>query len=60
MLGEHSVFLPGLWNTMTWDEISAAFCNRLEDGGHLNVRLQGKEMPWPKRPTYFLDKTAEM
>lgn len=58
MLGEHSVFLPGLWNPMTWDEVAAAFCRRREAGDRLNVNLRGKEAPWPKWPTYFLDRPA--
>jgi hypothetical protein len=58
MLGEYSVFLPGLWNPLTWDEIAAAFCRRRGVGGRLNLTLRGKEMPWPKRPMYFLDRPA--
>ena len=58
MLGEYSVFLPGLWRAMTWDEVAAAFSRRRETGDRLNLTLQGKEMPWPKRPTYFIDSPA--
>jgi hypothetical protein len=58
MLGEYSVFLPGLFNTRTWDETSAAFSSRRGKDDRLNVTLRGKEMPWPKWPTYFLDPPA--
>ena len=60
MLGEHSVFLPGLWNPLTWDELAAAFCRRREAGDRLNLTLRGKEVPWPKQPIYLLDRPAEV
>ena len=58
MLGEYSVFLPGLWHPLTLEEITAAFCRRREVADRLNLALRGKEVPWPKRPMYFLDKSA--
>jgi hypothetical protein len=57
-LGEYSVFVPGLWNSLTWEGIAVAFCRRCEAGDRLNLALRGKEVPWPKRPTYFLDRPA--
>ena len=55
IIGEYSVFLPGLCQPMTWDETAAAFCRRREADDRLSVTLHGKEVPWPKEPTYFLD-----
>lgn len=55
MLGEYSVFLPGLRSPMTWDDVAAAFCRRRQSGDRLNVNLRGKEVPWPRSPTYLLD-----
>jgi hypothetical protein len=60
MLGDYSVFLPGLWNPLTWDELAAAFCHRREAGDRLNLTLRGKEVPWPKQPIYLLDRPAEV
>jgi hypothetical protein len=56
MVGEYGTFLPGVWNPLTWEELAAAFCQRREDGDRLNVTLRGKEVPWPKRPMYLLDR----
>lgn len=58
-IGEYSVFLPGLWNPLTWDELAAAFCHRREAEDRLNLTLSGKEVPWPTRPMYLLDRPAE-
>jgi hypothetical protein len=63
-MGEYSVFLPGLWDLRTpelweqrtWDEVAAAFSHRREAGDRLNVNLRGKEVPWPRWPTYLLDR----
>lgn len=56
MFGEYGVFLPALTNPTTWDEVAAAFCHRRAAGDRLNVNLRGKEVPWPKWPTYFFDR----
>ncbi|MGI5284882.1 hypothetical protein ACQEVF_16295 [Nonomuraea polychroma] len=55
VLGEHTVFLPGLFRPMTCDELVEAFAGQRTEGDQLNVSLDGKEVPWPKRATYFLD-----
>lgn len=59
MLGEHTVFLPSLFHPMTCEELVQAFARRREPGDVLSAQLAGKEVPWPKRPTYFLDRPAE-
>lgn len=55
VMGEHTVFLPSLFRPMTCDELVEAFASRCTDGDRLNVSLDGKEVPWPKQATYFLD-----
>ena len=60
MLGEYMVFLPGLRDPLTWDELVAALCRRREVGDRLNLALSGKEVPWPTRPMYLLDWPAEV
>lgn len=54
-IGEYSVFLPGWPRPKTWDETSATFGRECEADGRLNLELKGKEVPWPKKPMYFLD-----
>lgn len=60
VLGQYSVFLPGVWNPLTWDELAEALCRRREVGDRLNLTLSGKEVPWPTRPMYLLDRLAEV
>jgi hypothetical protein len=55
MLGEHMVFLPGLFRPMTCEELAEAFASKREEGDRLTASLGGKEVPWPRWPTYFLD-----
>ena len=59
VLGVQTVFLPSIFNPMTWDELAEAFSRHRSLGDQLNVRLGGKEMPWPRWPTYFLDRPTE-
>jgi HNH endonuclease len=54
-IGEYSVFLPDWHRPMTWGETSEAFCRMSDAGGSLSLSLQGKEIPWPRSPVYFLD-----
>lgn len=54
-LGEHMVFLPGIFNPKTCDELAEAFASKREGGDRLTVHLDGKMVPWPRWPTYFLD-----
>lgn len=56
MLGEHTVFLPGIFRPLSCEQLAEAFANRREADGNLRVNLNGKEMPWPRWPTYFLDR----
>ena len=54
-IGEYSVFLPSWSRPKTWNETAEAFGRECEADGRLNLALKGKEVPWPKAPTYFLD-----
>jgi hypothetical protein len=54
VLGEHTVFLPSLFRPITCDKLVEAFARRVE-GDRLTVSLDGKEVPWPKCATYFMD-----
>jgi hypothetical protein len=56
LMGEHGVFLPAMFNSTTMHELSEAFARRCGDDGRLNVTYSGKEVPWPSRATYFLDR----
>ncbi|WP_326663476.1 hypothetical protein [Streptomyces canus] len=55
VMGEHTVFLPSLFQPMTCGELAEAFASQRTDGDQLSVNLDGKEIPWPKRAMYFLD-----
>lgn len=55
MMGEHTVFLPGVFNTKTFDDLVEVLARRTEADGRLAVQISGKEIPWPNRATYFLD-----
>lgn len=59
MLGEHTVFLPGIFRPLTSEQLAEVFASRRDADNKLNVNLNGKEMPWPQWPTYFLDRPAE-
>jgi hypothetical protein len=59
MLGEHTVFLPGIFRPLTCEQLAEVFASRRDADDKLNVNLNGKEMPWPQWPTYFLDRPAE-
>lgn len=54
-IGEFSIFLPGWPRPRTWDRIGAEFLGKSDADGRLTCTLSGKEVPWPKRPMYFLD-----
>jgi hypothetical protein len=55
MIGEYSVFLPGVWQPRDWASVAAPFRSRCADDDRLNVRLHGKEVPSPRWPMYLLD-----
>ncbi|PZF93153.1 hypothetical protein [Micromonospora deserti] len=55
-MGENTVFLPGLWRSLTWDELVQAFSRHRTKDNHLSLNLNGKEVPWPSWPTYLFDK----
>lgn len=52
---EQTVFLPGLERALTWEGLAEAFRRHRKSDGQLSVNLNGKEVPWPMRPRYFLD-----
>jgi hypothetical protein len=54
-LGEFTVFLPGLGQDGSWEEVARSYARRTDSGGRLGVRLHGKAVPWPTSPAYFLD-----
>lgn len=56
VMGEHTVFLPGLFRTQAFEEINGALASLRGEGGRVSVNFNGKELPWPARPTYFLDR----
>jgi hypothetical protein len=56
MLGEHTVFLPGLLRPMTCEELVETFGRRREAGDQLSVHLDGQEVPWPRWPKYVWDR----
>jgi len=59
-MGPHVVFLPGLWdNPLSCDELAQALkrCTGLD--GQLNVPITGKEVDWPRQPTYQFDKVLK-
>jgi hypothetical protein len=58
MMGEHMVFLPGLVRPRTLEELAEAFGSHRDTGNSITVTLDGKEVPWPRWPTYLLDRPA--
>lgn len=59
-LGEHTMILPSIFRPTTFDELVEAFIQRRDAEGRLNIEFHGKEIPWPSRPTYFLDRPLEL
>jgi hypothetical protein len=55
LMGEHGVFLPSVVDQIAMHELCEAFAGRREEGDRISVALHGKEVPWPRRGTYFLD-----
>ncbi|WP_220292424.1 HNH endonuclease [Streptomyces sp. MBT84] len=55
VMGEHTVFLPSLFRPRPCDELVEAFASRRAAGDRLSVTLDGKEVPWPRWATYFMD-----
>lgn len=55
-MGEFMVFLPGLFHPLTWPQLADAFGQRRSADNRLTVNLNGKEVPWPRWATYFLDR----
>ena len=55
VMGERTVFLPGIFEPMTSDELVEAFKAKQAEGDRLRVDLGGKKVPWPNRATYFMD-----
>lgn len=60
VMGDQTVFLPGIptFRPQTCEQLVQA-CRRYADPHqNLKVDLNGKEIPWPRWPTYFLDRPA--
>lgn len=55
MVSGHTVFLPGIFRPLSFGQLANAFSYRCDADGKLRVVLNGKELPWPRWPTYFLD-----
>jgi hypothetical protein len=55
VLGSHTVFLPGLEDPQPFEVISAALA-RLSAMPTPRPQLVGKEIPWPTKPLYALDR----
>lgn len=55
IMGQYGVFLPGLWEPLSCNDLAHALGQRAESDSRLNVRLDGQEVPWPSRPRYLLD-----
>ncbi|WP_157881403.1 hypothetical protein [Streptomyces phaeochromogenes] len=55
VLGEHTIFLPGLFEPLPYDELVEALARRRQSGDRLSIQLDGKAVPWPTRATYFMD-----
>jgi hypothetical protein len=55
VIGEHGVFLPGVFDPLTMDELAHRFAARCDENQQLHVTLNGKLVPWPSRAMYFLD-----
>ncbi|WP_343448823.1 HNH endonuclease [Micromonospora oryzae] len=55
-MGELVVFLPGLFRPQTWAQLAEAFGRLRGAEDRLTVNLNGKEVPWPRWPMYFLDR----
>jgi hypothetical protein len=60
VMGEHTVFLPGLERPLVYEELIAAIADakELQADSQLSMNLRGKEVPWPRRATYLLDGPA--
>jgi len=54
--GQHVAFLPGLARPLTWEQLAEAFGRRRRPEDRLSGTLDGKDVPWPRWPTYLLDK----
>jgi hypothetical protein len=54
VMGDLTVFLPGLWEPLTCAEIADAFAQRRGSDSSLQVTFMGKEVPWPRWATYLL------
>jgi hypothetical protein len=59
IMGQQTVFLPGIpgFRPQTCEELVEACKRRSASDQNLTVNLNGKEIPWPRWPTYLLDKS---
>jgi HNH endonuclease len=56
VLGEYTVFLPGIFRPLDLEQLADAFGRRRDGHGRLQMIFSGKEVPWPRWPTYLLDR----
>lgn len=57
-LGEWTVFLPGISRPLTYQQLSEAVAETRDGHSKVKFRLHGKEVPWPSRPTYAIDRLS--
>jgi hypothetical protein len=55
VLGPHTVYLPGLEDPQTFEDLSAALA-RLSAQAPPRPQLVGKQIPWPAEPRHALDQ----
>ena len=61
MLGEHTVFLPGIFRPLTCQQLAEVFASRRNADDKLNVSLNGTEMPWPNgRRTSWIGRKSHL
>ena len=58
VMGEHTVFLPGIpmLRPQTCVQLVSACKSRADIDQNIKVNLSGKVIPWPRWPTYLLDR----
>ncbi|MFF1319830.1 hypothetical protein ACFVZZ_10440 [Streptomyces chartreusis] len=55
VLGEHTIFLPSLFESRPYEELVEVLASRRESDDRLSIHLDGKAVPWPTRAMYFMD-----
>jgi hypothetical protein len=57
-MGRHTVVLPGLGNPSGFYDRLGDHLSAVGQDGKLNIKISGKQLPWPTSPTYALDRSA--